>query len=44
MGKKVKPTSLLDNDAAAEAKRQEDFKQKSLVGNGQMTAESRERL
>lgn len=34
MGKKVKPSSLLDADPVAEAKRQEEFKQKSLVGNG----------
>lgn len=44
MGKKVKPNSLLDGSNQEVPREQEAFEDKSLVGNGTMTAEAKEKL
>ena len=46
MGKKVKPSSLLDSAPVEKqiVEQQEAFEDKSLVGNGPMTSEAKEKL
>ena len=46
MGKRVKPSSLLDTAPVEQqiVEQQEAFEDKSLVGNGSMTAEAKEKL